>query len=62
MPSDASYSGGEQHPGKISPSELVRMKQRGDKIVAVTAYDAPSGPLADLAMNLAWQGQTAARV
>src|SRR4051812_21885526 len=35
--------------GKMTLRELVRMKQEGEKIVAVTAYDAPSGRLADLA-------------
>jgi 3-methyl-2-oxobutanoate hydroxymethyltransferase len=34
---------------KVSLLELARMKQRGEKIAAVTAYDAPSGRLADLA-------------
>jgi 3-methyl-2-oxobutanoate hydroxymethyltransferase len=34
---------------KASLPELARMKQRGEKIAAVAAYDAPSGRLADLA-------------
>ena len=34
---------------KISPRELSRMKQLGEKIAAVTAYDTPSARLADLA-------------
>ena len=34
---------------KVSLTDLVRMKRQGEKIVAVTAYDAPSGRLADLA-------------
>jgi len=34
---------------KVALSELQRMKRRGDKIAAITAYDAPSGRLADLA-------------
>jgi 3-methyl-2-oxobutanoate hydroxymethyltransferase len=34
-------------PGKLPLPELVEMKQRGQKIVMVTAYDAPSGRLAD---------------
>ncbi len=34
---------------KVSLLELAQMKQRGEKIAAVTAYDAPSGRLADLA-------------
>ena len=35
--------------GKLALPELAEMKRRGDKIVMVTAYDAPSGRLADLA-------------
>ncbi len=35
--------------GKIALSELDRMKRRGEKIAAITAYDAPSGRLADVA-------------
>jgi 3-methyl-2-oxobutanoate hydroxymethyltransferase len=35
--------------GKLPLPELVEMKRRGDKIVMVTAYDAPSGRLADAA-------------
>ena len=35
--------------GKLPLSELAEMKRRGDKIVMVTAYDAPSGRLADAA-------------
>jgi 3-methyl-2-oxobutanoate hydroxymethyltransferase len=35
--------------GKLPLPELLQMKQRGDKIVMVTAYDAPSGRLADAA-------------
>ena len=34
---------------KVTPAELVRMKDRGEKIAMVTAYDAPSGRLADRA-------------
>lgn len=34
---------------KVSLTDLVRMKRQGEKIVAVTAYDAPSGRLADVA-------------
>ncbi len=33
--------------GKLPLPELLEMKRRGDKIVMVTAYDAPSGRLAD---------------
>jgi 3-methyl-2-oxobutanoate hydroxymethyltransferase len=35
--------------GKLPLPELAEMKRRGDKIVMVTAYDAPSGRLADTA-------------
>jgi 3-methyl-2-oxobutanoate hydroxymethyltransferase len=35
--------------GKLPLPELVAMKRRGDRIVMVTAYDAPSGRLADAA-------------
>jgi len=34
---------------KVTPAELRRMKDRGEKIAMVTAYDAPSGRLADRA-------------
>ena len=36
-------------PGKLTLTDLAAMKERGDKIVMVTAYDAPSGRLADAA-------------
>src|SRR5881398_2861298 len=36
-------------PGKLPLPELAEMKKRGQKIVMVTAYDAPSGRLADAA-------------
>ena len=36
-------------PGKLALTELAGMKQRRQKIVMVTAYDAPSGRLADAA-------------
>jgi 3-methyl-2-oxobutanoate hydroxymethyltransferase len=35
--------------GKLPLPELVEMKRRGEKIVMVTAYDAPAGRLADAA-------------
>jgi len=35
--------------GKLPLPELLEMKRRGEKIVMVTAYDAPSGRLADTA-------------
>ena len=34
-------------PGKLALPELAEMKRRGDRIVMITAYDAPSGRLAD---------------
>src|SRR6266480_2299474 len=36
-------------PGKLALPELLEMKRRGDKIVMVTAYDAPGARLADAA-------------
>jgi 3-methyl-2-oxobutanoate hydroxymethyltransferase len=36
-------------PGKLLLTELAAMKERREKIVVVTAYDAPSGRLADAA-------------
>src|SRR5258708_28221709 len=35
--------------GKVTPAVLVRMKDRGERIAMVTAYDTPSGRLADRA-------------
>ena len=35
--------------GKLPLTELREMKQRGDPIVMVTAYDYPSGRLVDAA-------------
>src|SRR5207248_10985174 len=35
--------------GKLPLPELAEMKRRGEKIVMVTAYDAPAGRLADAA-------------
>ena len=50
-------------PGKLPLPELAEMKRRGDKIVMVTAYDAPSGRLADAAgVELILVGDTAAMV
>ncbi|MER3488212.1 MAG: 3-methyl-2-oxobutanoate hydroxymethyltransferase, partial [Chloroflexota bacterium] len=34
-------------PGKLPLTELSDLKRRGQKIVMVTAYDAPSARLAD---------------
>lgn len=39
----------DQPNSKMSIRELARMKQQGEKIAAVTAYDTPSARLADLA-------------
>ena len=49
--------------GKLPLPELAEMKRRGDKIVMVTAYDAPSGRLADAAgVDLILVGDSAAMV
>jgi 3-methyl-2-oxobutanoate hydroxymethyltransferase len=42
-------SGAESAQEKLSLTELIAMKGRGEKIAVVTAYDAPSGRLADAA-------------
>jgi 3-methyl-2-oxobutanoate hydroxymethyltransferase len=50
-------------PGKLAVPELGAMKRRGDKIVMITAYDAPGGRLADAAgIDLVLVGDTAAMV
>jgi 3-methyl-2-oxobutanoate hydroxymethyltransferase len=50
-------------PGKLALPELVELKRRGDKIVMVTAYDAPGARLADAAgIDLLLVGDTAAMV
>jgi 3-methyl-2-oxobutanoate hydroxymethyltransferase len=50
-------------PGKLPITELAEMKQRGEKIVMVTAYDAPSARLADAAgVDLILVGDSAAMV
>ena len=50
-------------PGKLPLPELAEMKRRGDKIVMVTAYDAPGARLADAAgVDLILVGDTAAMV
>jgi 3-methyl-2-oxobutanoate hydroxymethyltransferase len=50
-------------PGKLPITELAQMKARGDRIVMVTAYDAPSARLADAAgVDLILVGDSAAMV
>jgi len=50
-------------PGKLPLPELTQMKNRGDKIVMITAYDAPAARLADEAgVELILVGDTAAMV
>ena len=49
--------------GKLPLPELAELKRRGEKIVMVTAYDAPSGRLADAAgVELILVGDSAATV
>jgi 3-methyl-2-oxobutanoate hydroxymethyltransferase len=50
-------------PGKLPLPELAEMKGRGDRIVMITAYDAPSGRIADQAgVDLILVGDSAAMV
>ena len=50
-------------PGKLPLPELVEMKRRGERIVMVTAYDAPGGRLADEAgVDLILVGDSAGMV
>jgi 3-methyl-2-oxobutanoate hydroxymethyltransferase len=50
-------------PGKLPLPELAEMKRRGDKIVMITAYDAPAARIADEAgVELVLVGDTAAMV
>jgi 3-methyl-2-oxobutanoate hydroxymethyltransferase len=50
-------------PGKLPLPELLELKQRGEKIVMVTAYDAPAALLADQAgVELVLVGDSAAMV
>ncbi len=50
-------------PGKLPLPEVEQMKRRGDRIVMVTAYDAPSGRIADDAgVDLILVGDSAAMV
>jgi 3-methyl-2-oxobutanoate hydroxymethyltransferase len=50
-------------PGKMPLPELAEMKRRGDRIVMITAYDAPSGRIADAAgVDVILVGDSAAMV
>jgi 3-methyl-2-oxobutanoate hydroxymethyltransferase len=50
-------------PGKLPLPELAAMKQRGDKIVMITAYDAPGARFAeDAGVDVILVGDTAAMV
>jgi 3-methyl-2-oxobutanoate hydroxymethyltransferase len=50
-------------PGKLPLPEVAEMKQRGDRIVMITAYDAPSGRIADAAgVDIILVGDSAAMV
>src|SRR5213080_817735 len=50
-------------PGKLALPELLQMKARGEKIVMVTAYDAPGARLADSAgVDVVLVGDSAAMV
>ena len=50
-------------PGKLPLPELAQMKRRGDRIVMITAYDAPAARIADEAgVELILVGDTAAMV
>ena len=49
--------------GKLPLPELAEMKRRGDKIVVVTAYDAPGARFAeDAGVDIILVGDTAAMV
>ena len=50
-------------PGKLPLPELAEMKRRGERIVMITAYDAPSGASADAAgVDMVLVGDSAAMV
>lgn len=50
-------------PGKLPLPEVAEMKRRGDRIVMITAYDTPSGRIADAAgVDLILVGDSAAMV
>jgi 3-methyl-2-oxobutanoate hydroxymethyltransferase len=56
-------SAGTPAPGKLPLPEVAEMKRRGDRIVMITAYDAPSARLADAAgVDLILVGDSAAMV
>jgi 3-methyl-2-oxobutanoate hydroxymethyltransferase len=56
-------SAGTPAPGKLPLPEVAEMKHRGDRIVMITAYDAPSARLADAAgVDLILVGDSAAMV
>src|SRR6266849_6306441 len=56
-------SAGTPAPGKLALPELIEMKRRGDRIVMITAYDAPSARIADAAgVDLILVGDSAAMV
>ena len=56
-------SAGTPAPGKLPLPEVGEMKRRGDRIVMITAYDAPSGRIADAAgVDLILVGDSAAMV
>jgi 3-methyl-2-oxobutanoate hydroxymethyltransferase len=56
-------SAGTPAPGKLPLPELAEMKRRGERIVMITAYDAPSGRIADAAgVDLILVGDSAAMV
>jgi 3-methyl-2-oxobutanoate hydroxymethyltransferase len=56
-------SAGTPASGKLPLPELAEMKSRGERIVMITAYDAPSGAIADAAgVDLILVGDSAAMV
>jgi len=56
-------SAGTPAPGKLPLPEVAEMKRRGDRIVMITAYDAPSARIADVAgVDLILVGDSAAMV
>jgi 3-methyl-2-oxobutanoate hydroxymethyltransferase len=56
-------SAGTPAPGKLPLPEVAEMKHRGDRIVMITAYDAPSARIADAAgVDLILVGDSAAMV